>query len=467
MADRYDITIIGAGPGGYVAGIKAGQLGLKAAVVERAATLGGVCLNWGCIPTKALLKNAEMADFVGRRADEYGIEIGDPDLSWSKGVKRSQRVVKRMSKGVEGLFKKYGVDWIRGSARFVGERDLRIDDAEEGSPEAVESETIVIATGSRARLLPGMAADGSRIITSRHAVALDQVPDRLVILGAGAVGMEFAYIYSAYGAEVTVLEMMERALPQEDPEAGDFVASSFRRRGISIETGVRVESVEATEAGVRLVAVRDGGEAAYEGDSVLVAIGRAPVTDGLGLDAAGVATSDGFITVDEAGRTSASHVFAVGDVVGPPMLAHKASHEGLVAVKTAAGQDARAADEWLIPRCTYCHPQVAAIGRTAEQAQEAGYDTAVAKIPFAAIGKAVAVGDHAGWIKLVADAQYGEVLGATIVGPGATEIIHEIALARWAELTVDQLAATIHAHPTLSEAVHEAALGIDGSPIHY
>ncbi len=467
MAERYDITIIGAGPGGYVAGIKAAQLGLRVAVVERSPDLGGVCLNWGCIPTKALLKNAEMVDFVRRRAREYGIAVGDAEESWTEGVKRSRRVVARMNKGVEGLFKKYGVERIRGSARFADEHTLRIDDAHEGGPEAIESETILIATGSRAQLLPGMELDGVRIISSRHAVALEEVPRRLVVLGAGAVGMEFAYVYSAYGAEVTVLEMLGSALPLEDAEAGDFVAKSFRRRGVRIETGVRVEAVERTDEGVRLLAVRDGDEVTVEGDCVLVAIGRAPVTESLDLDAVGVTTRGGFITVDASGRTNVPNVFAAGDVVGPPMLAHKASHEAIAAVKTAAGLDVQVVDEWLIPRCTYCIPQVAAVGRTAEQAETAGYETSVCKIPFAAIGKAVAVGDHGGWIKLVADAKYGEILGATIVGPGATELIHEVALARWAELTVDQLAAMVYAHPTLSEAVHEAALGIDGSPIHY
>jgi dihydrolipoamide dehydrogenase len=466
MVSRYDLAVIGAGPGGYVAAIRAGQLGLKTVVVEREPALGGVCLNWGCIPTKALLKNAEMVEFVQRRSGDFGIHVDDPTISWPEGVKRSRRVVKRMNKGIESLFKKQGVEWIRGSARFTDPNTLAIDGGHDGAPGEIEADHIIIATGSKARLLPGLTADGERVITSRDAVMLDEVPRHLIIMGAGAVGMEFAYIYRAYGSEVTVLEMLDQALPLDDEEAGAMVAKSFRRRGVDVRTGTRVEQVESTEHGVRVVTVCDGKEDAVTGDRVLVAIGRSPVTAGLELGSAGVELDSGYIGVTDGSRTSSGHIHAVGDVAGPPMLAHKASHQAVQAVNFVAGIESHPIDEWQVPSCTYCHPQVASVGRTEAQAREAGYEVKVSRVPFAAIGKAVAIGDHEGWIKIVADARYGEILGATIVGPDATELIHELVLARSAELTADDIAEAIHAHPTLSEAIHEAALGVEGLPIH-
>ena len=467
MAERYDVAIIGSGPGGYVAGIRAGQLGLKAVVIERESSLGGVCLNWGCIPTKALIKNAEMVNFLHRKAEEFGITAMNPGISWSKAVDRSGKVVSRMNRGVAGLLKKNSCAVIQGTARFTGPNSLAVT-GPDGAEQTVEAEHIIIGTGSRSRLLPGMQADGVRILTSRHAIRLDAVPQRLLVMGAGAVGMEFAYVYRAYGAEVTVIEMLDRVLPLEDVEAGELVKKSFERAGIDVRTSTKVAGIEVTDAGVRLTVEPAAGGAAelLEGDQVLVAIGRVPNTENLGLEAVGIATERGFVKVDAELRSSLPHVYAIGDVAGAPMLAHKASHEGVQAVEHIAGLPTHTVDASFIPNCTYCQPQVASIGHTEAKARELGYEVKVSKFPFVGIGKAVAIGETEGWVKIISDARYGEILGATIVGPEATEIIHELVLARTAELTAEELAGMVHAHPTLSEAIHEAALGVNGLPLH-
>ncbi len=467
MAERYDVAIIGSGPGGYVAGIRAGQLGLKAVVIEREPSLGGVCLNWGCIPTKALIKNAEMVNFLQRKSEEFGITAMNPGISWAKAVDRSGKVVSRMNRGVAGLLKKNGCAVIQGTARFTGAHSLAVT-GPDGAEQTVEAEHVIIGTGSRSRLLPGMQADGKRILTSRHAIRLDAVPNRLLVMGAGAVGMEFAYVYRAYGAEVTVIEMLDRVLPLEDVEAGELVKKSFERAGIDVRTSTKVAGIEVTDGGVRLTVepAAGGGAEVLDGDQVLVAIGRVPNTENLGLDAVGITTERGFVKVDADLRSSLPHVFAIGDVAGAPMLAHKASHEGVQAVETIAGLKPHGVDASFIPNCTYCQPQVASIGHTEAKARELGYEVKVSKFPFVGIGKAVAIGETEGWVKIISDARYGEILGATIVGPEATEIIHELVLARTAELTAEELAGMVHAHPTLSEAIHEAALGVNGLALH-
>ncbi|MFQ5595743.1 MAG: dihydrolipoyl dehydrogenase, partial [Anaerolineae bacterium] len=462
VTDRYDVAIIGAGPGGYVAGIRAGQLGLRTAVVEK-GDVGGVCLNWGCIPTKALLKNAELVNLLKNDARTFGIEFDNMEAKWEPAVKRSRQVVRRLVKGVEFLLNKNNVDLVRGEARLTSANTVEV------SPDGrvLEADNIVIATGSRARLLPGMEADGERIIVSRHAVGLPDVPQKLLIMGAGAVGVEFSYLYNAYGSQVTIIEMLPNVLPLEDPESGELVAKSFRKSGIQIHTGTRVEGFQVTADGVQLTAVsEENGEVHFEGDQLLVAIGRAPNTESLGLEAVGVETEKGFVTTNEMRQTNVGSVYAIGDVAGPPMLAHKAMHEGVAVVEHLAGLEAHMADASFIPSCVYCLPQVASIGMTEQAAREAGYDVQVGKFPFQAIGKALAINDREGHIKLVVDRQFGEILGAHIVGPDATEIIHEIALARTAELTPGEIIATVHAHPTLHEAIHEAAMAAVGSPIH-
>ncbi len=462
MTDRYDVIIIGAGPGGYVAGIRAGQLGLRTAIVEK-GDVGGVCLNWGCIPTKALLKNAELVNLLKNDARTFGIQFDNMEAKWEPAVKRSRQVVRRLVKGVEFLLKKNNVDLVRGEARLTSPNTVEV------SPDGqtLEADNIVIATGSRARLLPGMEADGERIIVSRHAVQLGDVPERLLIMGAGAVGVEFGYLYNAYGSQVTIIEMLPNVLPLEDPECGELLARSFRKSGIEIHTGTRVETFKVTDHGVQLTAVsQDNGEVHFEGDQLLVAIGRAPNTETLGLEGVGVEVEKGFVKTHGVGQTNVESVYAIGDVAGPPMLAHKAMHEGVAVMEHLAGLEADMVDASYIPNCVYCLPQVASIGMTEEAAREAGYDIEVGKFPFQAIGKALAINEREGFIKLVVDREYGEILGAHIIGPEATEIIHEIALARTAELTPSEIIATVHAHPTLHEAVHEAAMAAVGSPIH-
>jgi dihydrolipoamide dehydrogenase len=463
MADKYDVAIIGSGPGGYIAAVRAGQLGLKAAVIEREETLGGVCLNWGCVPTKALISNAQMVRFLSTKADEFGIGVKDPSFSWQRAVARSRQVVNRMTRGVAGLMKKNHVDVVMGVARFEDPHTLQI---EGGAVDRVEAEKVIVATGSRDRLLGGLQADGATVLTSRDALVMGEVPQRMLIMGAGPIGMEMAYILSAYGARVTVVEMMDQVLPLEDVEASALVQRRFETSGIEVRLGTKVESVVSTEGGVRLTLSRGGKEEMLEGDKVLVAIGRAPNSEGLGLEEIGVATERGFVKTDRELRTSVEHIYAIGDVAGPPMLAHKASHEGVLAVEHMAGKPVHPVDPTLIPSCTYCQPQVASVGLTEAKALAAGYEIKVGRFPFIASGKALAMAEHDGWVKIVSDARYGEILGATIVGPEATELIQELALARSAELTADDLAATIYAHPTLSEAIHEAALDIVAAPLN-
>lgn len=463
MAERYDVAIVGAGPGGYVAAIRAGQLGMKVAVIEK-ADVGGVCLNWGCIPTKALLKNAEIANLVKHEADTFGLEFDNLEVKWDPAVKRSQQVKKRLIKGVEFLFRKYEAELVRGEGRLTGPNTIEV--APEGR--TLEADNIILATGSHAQLLPGMEADGDRIIVSRHAVELDEIPGRLLIMGAGAVGVEFAYIYNAYGSEVTIVEMLPQLLPLEDPESAEVLAKAFKKRGIEVHTGTRVEDFETSDDGVRLTATSEAdGEVVFEGDRLLVAIGRAPNTQDIGLEDVGVAlTERRFIQTNKTLRTNVDSIYAIGDVVGNPMLAHKAMHEGVAVIEHLAGEGGHVPDASFIPNCVYAIPQVASVGLKEDEAREAGYEVEVGKFPFQAIGKALAIDEREGFVKVVVDKQYGEILGAHIVGPDATELIHEFTLARRAELTPHEIIATVHAHPTLHEAIHEAALASVGSPIH-
>jgi len=460
-SNTYDVVIIGGGPGGYVSAIRAAQLGLKAAVVEK-ADLGGVCLNWGCIPTKALLRNAEVVSLL-KEADEYGVSFDNLRLDWDAAVKRSRRVVKRLVTGVGTLMRKNKIDVIAGVGRLAAPDLVRVEGE---TQREVRARHVIIATGSRARSLPGITIDGDRVIESNHAVVLDHVPKTLVIMGAGPIGVEFGTIYNAYGSQVILLEMLPQVLPLEDPEVAAVLDKELRKAGIDVRTNTRVEGVELTGDGV-VVHARIGEQSILvPGDKVLVAIGRVPNSENLGLEELGVATERGFIKVDEFLRTNVPGVYAIGDVAGPPLLAHKAMHEGIVAAEHIAGRDPHPMDYTNIPSCTYGHTEVASVGLTEAKAQEQGYQVKVGRFPFIASGRALGGGYYQGFVKIVVDAQYGEILGAHIVGPGATEIIHEIALARAAELTLGEIGATVHAHPTLSEAVAEAALAAMGVAIH-
>ena len=464
----YDIIVIGGGPGGYVAAIRAAQLGQKVAVVEREA-LGGVCLNWGCIPTKSLLRNSELANILTSESKEFGFSFDNLKLDYAVAHKRSRQVSDRLVKGIGFLFKKNGVTHIQGTATLTGPKQVRV----EPSGQMLEAtKAVIIATGARARSLPGMTIDGPKIITSREALTLTSVPKRLVVVGAGAIGMEFAYVFRAYGAEVTVIEMLPHVLPLEDDETAAEVAKAFKKQGIKTLVNTRTEGVDLTADGVT-VRVKDGAsgaEQAIAADVVLVAIGVAPNSGGLGLEAAGVATDKrGFIPVDEVMRTNVPGVYAVGDVTGKLLLAHVGSAQGIVAAETIAGHETRPikdADYAFMPRCTYCKPQVASLGYTEAQAREKGYELKIGKFPFVANGKALGLNEKEGFVKIIADARYGEILGAHLVGPEVTELLPELALAHTWELTATEIARTVHAHPTLSEVIMEAAHAVAGQAIH-
>lgn len=469
MADisAYDVIVLGGGPGGYVAAIRAAQLGKKAAVVEREA-LGGVCLNWGCIPTKSLLRNAELATILTTEAKEFGFSFDNLTLDYAAAQKRSRQVSDRLVRGIGFLFRKNGVTLVQGTGKLIGPRQVRV----EPTGQVLEAPKIIIATGARPRALPGMVVDGQKIITSRQALELTSVPKRMVIVGAGAIGMEFAYVFRAYGAAVTVIEMLPHVLPLEDEETAAEVAKAFKKQGIVTLVNTRTEAVEPTADGVN-VRVKDqatGQEQTISADVVLVAIGVAPNSEGIGLEAAGVQTDKrGFIPVNETMQTNVPHIYAIGDVTGKLLLAHVASAQGIVAAEHLAGHETRPirdADYAFMPRCTYCKPQVASLGYTEAQAKEKGYEIKVGKFPFIANGKALGLNEKDGFVKIIADAKYGEILGAHLVGPEVTELLPELALARTWELTVEEIARTVHAHPTLSETLMEAAHGVSGQAIH-
>jgi len=464
--NSYDLIVIGGGPGGYVAAIRAAQLGQKVAVVEREA-LGGVCLNWGCIPTKALLRNAEVINLLGQGA-EFGFKIENLTVDYAPAQKRSRQVSDRLVKGVGFLFRKNNVTHVAGTGALLGPKQVKVTP----SGQILEAKSIIIATGARARSLPGMTVDGQRIITSREALELTAAPKRLVVVGAGAIGMEFAYLFRSYGAEVTVVEMLPHVLPLEDDETAAEVAKAFKRRGIVALVNTRTEAVEASESGVT-VRVKDQGtgqEQTIQADVVLVAIGVAPNSEGIGLETAGVAIDRrGFIIVDETLRTNVPGIYAIGDVTGKLLLAHVASAQGIVAAEHIAGHETRPirdADYVFMPRATYCHPQVASIGYTEAQVKEKGLEVKIGKFPFIANGKALGLGEKDGFVKIIADAKYGEILGAHLVGPEVTELLPELALAHTWELTTEEIARTVHAHPTLSEVLMEAAHAVEGQAIH-
>jgi len=463
MAEKHDLVVIGSGPGGYVGAIRAAQLGMKVAIVER-DRLGGVCLNWGCIPTKALLRNAEIIALL-RRGEEFGFSFDNLRLDFSVAVKRSEQAARKLSKGVEYLMKKNKVTVVPGEGRLAGSGQVRV--AKDGKVTELEAARILLATGSRPREIPGVPIDGKRVITSTEALSLPQVPRSLLIIGAGAVGVEFADVYHAYGAEVILIEMLPRLLSVEDAEISNFLEKIFAKRGIKIRTGTKVEGVTVKGEQVFLRLSNEGKTEEINGDVALVAIGRIPNIEALGIEGLGVRVGRGsFIEVGERFETSVPGIYAIGDVIGGPLLAHKAMAEAIVAVEAMAGQNGRRIDPSKIPNCTYCSPQVASVGLTEEQAKEQGRQIKVGRFSFQASGKAVALGDTEGFVKVVADAEYGEILGLHIIGPEATEMIAEATMARTLEASLDEVHHSIHAHPTLSETVAEACLAALGRPIH-
>jgi dihydrolipoamide dehydrogenase len=457
MAKKFDVVVVGSGPGGYVSAIRCAQLGLSVAVVEDDRP-GGVCLNWGCIPTKALLRNAEVVHLI-HNADRFGVKVDNVRPDYAEAVKRSRGVADRMAKGVEFLFRKNKITFVPGTGALTSKTTVEVKGA---APETLEAGSVILATGSQPKSLPGVTIDEKTVISSNGAVRNETRPGSIVVIGAGAVGMEFADVYAAYGTQVTVLEALDRVLPVEDAEASALLSRLFGRRGITIKTGVKVAGVKPGGPGA-IVETSDGK---VEAEQVLMAVGRGARTAGVGLEALGVQLDRGFVKVTPTMETSVKGVYAIGDVAGPPLLAHKAMAEGVVAAETIAGRTPHPIDYTNVPSCTYCRPQVASIGLTEAKARENGRDVMVGKFPFTASGKAVALGDTDGFVKVVADKPSGEILGVHIVGPEATEIIHEFAVGRTLEATVEEIMHTIHAHPTLSEAALEASLAALGQAIH-
>ncbi len=460
----YDLIVVGGGPGGYVAAIRAAQRGVKTAVVERDA-LGGICLNWGCIPTKALLKNAEIMHYF-QRSDEFGFKIADYSFDFEKIIQRSREVADVNSKGVEYLFKKNKIEHISGYGKLKDANTVSVSGADGKEIKKVTAKNIIIATGGRPRSIPGVEFDGKKILTSKEAMVLKNPPKRLLIIGAGAIGVEFAYFYNSFGSEVHLVEMMPNILPLEDSESSKLVERSFKKQKIKLYTNTRVEKIGKSKKGVSIEISAKGKTSTLEGDVALIAIGIQGNVENIGLEGLGIETEKSFIKVNEYYQTSQPNIYAIGDVIGAPLLAHVASHEGILAIEHILGNNPNPLDYKNVPACTYCQPQVASLGMTEKQASDAGYELKIGKFPFRASGKARAIGETEGQVKLIFDAKYGELLGAHIVGSEATEMIAELGIAKTLETTNYEIENTIHAHPTLSEAVMEAAGDASGEAIH-
>jgi dihydrolipoamide dehydrogenase len=466
LADNsFDIVVIGAGPGGYVAAIKAAQLGYKTACVEE-TFLGGVCLNIGCIPTKALLESAAMIQHLAH-AKEFGVNVGEITTDMAQAVKRSRQVSDRLTKGVAGLFKKNKVTHIPGRGRLAGKGQVEVT-AKDGGKQTVSAKHVIIATGSKPRDLPFLKIDHDRIWDSTDAMMAQEPPRTLAVVGAGAIGCEFADVYAAFGTQVTIIEMADRVLPLEDRDCSAVVEKSYKKRGMNILTSVSLQKAEIGKNGVTLtITDAKGGSQTLEAERVLSAIGRVPLVDDLGLETAGVKLTDrGFIAIDRQMRTNVEGIYAIGDVAGPPLLAHKGSHEGIACIEGIHGDPHAGIDYNNIPNCTYCHPEVASVGLTEEQAREKGLDIQVGKFPWIANGRALTAGETDGFIKVIRDTKYSEIVGAHIVGPHATELIAEFVVGRHLESTVEEMDRAMHPHPTLSEAVAEAALAALGHALH-
>ncbi|NJR78862.1 dihydrolipoyl dehydrogenase [Sphingomonas corticis] len=463
MADTYDLIVLGSGPGGYVAAIRASQLGMKVAIVER-ERLGGICLNWGCIPTKALLRTSEVYHYM-THASDYGLKAENVGFDLNRIVDRSRKVAGQLNAGVKGLMKKHKIAVHEGVGTLTGKGKLSVKQGDRTTELAAKH--ILIATGARARDLPFAKADGKRIWTYRHAMVPEEMPTKLLVIGSGAIGVEFASFYNDMGAEVTIVEMLPRILPVEDEEVSAFMEKRLTKEGIRIVTGAGVEKIETGASSVKAtIKGKDGKSATEDYSHVVVAIGIVPNTEEIGLEALGVETERGHIKVDGYGRTNVEGVYAIGDVTGAPWLAHKASHEGIVCVEKIAGENPHPFETWNIPGCTYSRPQVASVGLTEAKAKEAGHEVKVGKFPFIGNGKAIALGEADGFVKTVFDAKTGELLGAHMVGAEVTELIQGYVVARQLETTEAELMETVFAHPTLSEMMHESVLGAYGRAIH-
>ena len=464
MSGHFDVVVLGAGPGGYVAAVRASQLGLRAAVIEE-KYWGGVCLNVGCIPSKALLRNAEIAQIVGAEADTFGIRVeGRIGFDYGVAYDRSRSVAEGRVKGVHYLMKKNGITEYNGRGTFTDQRTLRVTG--EGVDETVTFDHCIIASGATTKLLPGTRL-GDRVVTYEEQILTRDLPGSIVVAGAGAIGVEFAYVLRSYGVDVTIVEFLDRLVPTEDAEVSKELTRQYKKLGIKLMTSTKVESIDDTGPKVRVTVSKDGEQQVLETDKVLQAIGFHPRTEGFGLENTGVAlTERGAIDIDGRGRTNVPHIFAIGDVTAKLMLAHTAESMGVVAAETIAGAETMELDYTMIPRATYCRPQIASFGHTEQQARDLGYDVQVAKFPFMANGKAHGLGESAGFVKLISDGKYGELLGGHLIGPEVTELLPELTLAQQWDLTVHEVARNVHAHPTLGEAVKEAVHGLAGHMIN-
>ena len=459
---RFDLAVIGGGPGGYVAAIRAAQLGQKVCIVEK-EKLGGVCLNWGCIPTKALIKNAEVYSLI-KDSDNYGIKVQNISIDFKKNVKRSRDISQRLSKGIEFLMKKNKIKHFNGIGRLKSKNSIEINNNDKVY--IVEADKIIIATGARPKTFPGLDFDSENVISSKDAMLLENPPKDLIIIGSGAIGVEFAYYFNEFGTKVHIVEMMDRILPNEDREVSEEVEKNFKRSGIKISKGMKVSKIQSMKNSAKVFLKNAGSEKIIKAEKVLLAAGVTGNIDDLGLEDLGIEFETGAIKIDNLNRTNIDNIYAIGDVSGPPWLAHVASAQGHIVAEHSAGFNVSPIDYSNIPGCTYCQPQVGSLGMTEEKAISSGFKIKVGKFSFQASGKAMAVGDTVGFVKLIFDEKYGELLGAHIVGSEATEMIAELGMAKALEATWDDLSMTIHAHPTLSEAIMEAAMDAQGQSIH-
>ena len=452
----YDAVVIGGGPGGYVAAIRASQLGKKVAVVEE-SSLGGVCLNWGCIPTKALLTNANVLDLV-KNSKKYGIDIPSYKVDWKKVVKRSRDISKRLSKGIEFLMKKNKITYIPNRAILLDSNTIKLD-----SKKTITSKNFILATGGHSKTIPGFDIDSKIIITSREAMVLDEIPKHLVIIGAGAIGVEFAHLYSSFGSKVTLLEGLSEIIPNEDLDVSKELEKLFKRKNINVITNAKIEKVTKSKTKAKVFVE---GYETLDCDKVLMAVGVSGNIEKIGLEELSISTKNGFIEVNEYMQTNIDNIYAIGDVCGPPMLAHVASFEGTLAAEHISNKNTEKMCYDNIPACTYCEPEIASVGLTEQKAKDLGYDVKIGKFPFMALGKALADGSRDGFVKIIYDNKYGELLGCHIIGKNATNLISEISIARNLETTYHEILKTIHPHPTLSEAIHEATADAFGEAIH-
>lgn len=464
MTNQYNVVVIGAGPAGYVAAIRAAQLGQKTAIIEK-ENLGGVCLNVGCIPSKALLYNAEVAHTLQHRGREFGFKFDNLSIDYKVAYKRSRQIANRLVKGVGFLMKKNNIDVYNGTGQLTGANSVKVT-LNDGGEQELTSDNIIIATGARARRIPGMEIDGEKVMTYQEAILSDTAPGKAIIVGAGPIGVEFAYVWANYGVEVTIVEMQSTLLPNEDPEISKVLEKAYKKLGINLKMESRLAGTTITDNGVTVAF--DGGET-MEVDRVLFAIGFQSNIENIGMETVGLERNQwGGIHVNGHMQTNVPNIYAIGDVVAPEgyMFAHHGSAMGLVAAEAIADHPTVELEYRMLPRCTYCVPQVASFGYTEAQAEEAGYEINVGRFPFQPNGKALGLGEREGFVKIIADKRYGEILGAHMIGPNVTELLPELTLARMAELTAEEVARNVHAHPTLSEAVMEAAHGVEGVPVH-